>query len=62
MSKKFKDIDIKNHTYYFFDDINNTKNFDPNKIKTDEKSYKILLFTTMFMWRSKRQNTEKLIV
>ena len=26
MSNKFKDIDIKNRTYYFFDDIINIKN------------------------------------
>ena len=39
MSNKVKDIDIKNHTYYFFTDIN-IKNFDPNNIKIDEKSYK----------------------
>ena len=38
-----KDIDIKNHTYYFFDDIINIKNFDPNNIKIDEKSYKNIL-------------------
>ena len=43
MSNKFKDVDIKNHTYYFFDDIINIKNFDPNKIKIDEKSYKTIL-------------------
>ena len=43
MSNKFKDIDIKNHTYYFFNDIINIKNFDPNKIKIDEKSYKTIL-------------------
>ena len=43
MSNKFKDIDIKNHTYYFFHDIINIKNFDPNKIKIDEKSYKTIL-------------------
>ena len=30
MSNKVKDIDIKNRTYYFFDDIN-IKIFDPNK-------------------------------
>ena len=40
MSNKVKDIDIKNHTYYFFDNITNTKNFDVNNIKIDEKSYK----------------------
>ena len=27
-------------TYYFFDDIINIKNFDPNSIKIDEKSYR----------------------
>ena len=43
MSNKFKDIDIKNHTYYFFDDIINIKKFDPNKNKIDEKSYKNIL-------------------
>ena len=40
MSNKVKDIDIKNRTYYFFNEIINIKNFDPNNIKTDEKSYK----------------------
>ena len=40
MSNKVKDINIKNHTYYLFNDIINIKNFDPNNIKIDEKSYK----------------------
>ena len=39
MSNKFKNIDI----YYFFNDIMNIKNFDPDKIKIDEKSYKNIL-------------------
>ena len=43
MNSKFKDISIKNHTYYFFDDIINIKNFDPNKVKRDEKPYKNIL-------------------
>ena len=37
MSKKVKDVYIKNRTYYFFNDIINIKNFDPNNIKIDEK-------------------------
>ena len=50
MSNKFKDIDIKNHTFYFFDDIIKIKSFDPNKIKIDEKSYKnILIYETGYM-------------
>ena len=35
MSDKVKDIDIKNRTYYFFNDIINIKNFDPNNIRID---------------------------
>ena len=43
MSNKFKDIEIKKHIYYFLDDIISIKNFDRNKIKEDEKSYKNFL-------------------
>ena len=39
MSNKVKDIDIKNHTYYFINDAINVQNFNPNNIRTDEKSY-----------------------
>ena len=38
-----KDISIKNHAHYFFGDIINIKDFDPNNIKVDEKSFKIIL-------------------
>ena len=37
-------IDIKNHTYHFFDVIINIKKFDPNDIKIDEKSYKSIYY------------------
>ena len=37
MSDKFEDINIKNHTHYFFDNV-------INNIKIDEKSYKNILF------------------
>ena len=40
MNNKVKDIDIKNRTYYFSNNIINIKNFDPNYIKTDENSLK----------------------
>ena len=43
MSNKFKEIDLKNRTYYFFDDMIYTKNLDPNKIKIDENLYKNIL-------------------
>ena len=40
MNNKVKYINIKKHTYYFFDDIINIKDFDLNNIKIDEKSYR----------------------
>ena len=35
-----KQIDIKNRTYYFYNEMINIKNFDPILLKTDRKSYK----------------------
>ena len=43
MINKVKDIDMKNHTYYFSNDTINIKNFDPNNFKKDKKSYKNIL-------------------
>ena len=43
MSNKIKDVDRKHRLYYFFNGILNIKNFDPNKIKADEESYKSIL-------------------
>ena len=40
MSNKIKDINIKNRTYYFFNDIINIENFDQNNNKIDGKSHK----------------------
>ena len=40
---KVNDLDIKNHTYYLFNDIINVKKFDPNNIKIDENSYKNII-------------------
>ena len=37
---KVKQINIKNRTYYFYNDIINIKNFDPILLKIDRKSYK----------------------
>ena len=36
-------INVKNYTYYFFDDIINIKEFDPNNIKIDENLCKNIL-------------------
>ena len=38
-----KDANTKNRTYYLLDDIINIKDFDPNNIKIDERSYKNIL-------------------
>ena len=56
-----KQINIKNRTYYFFNDIN-IKTFDPNRIKVDKKSYKISLLITLGILLSKTIPVQKLIV
>ena len=33
-----KEINIKNRTYYFFNDMNNIDVFDPKLLKKDKKS------------------------
>ena len=38
-----QDINIKNHTYYFFNDIISIKDIDPNNFKIYEKSNKNIL-------------------
>ena len=51
-----KDINIKIHTHYFFDDIINIKDFDPNNTKIDEKSYNNILtyYITYVMIKSSK--------
>ena len=43
MSYKFKDKGIKNHAYYFSNDMINIKNLNRNKTKIAEKSCKSIL-------------------
>ena len=38
--RNIKEISIKNHIYYFFNDIINIEDFDSNLLKIDKKSYK----------------------
>ena len=38
--KEVKQIDIKNRTYYFYNDIIDLKKFDARLLKVDKKSYK----------------------
>ena len=37
-----KEINIKNRTYYFYNDITDLKTFDPNNLKLNKKTYKDL--------------------
>ena len=38
--RNIKHVNIKNRTYYFFNDMTNIKIFDSNLLKIDKKSYK----------------------
>ena len=38
--EKVKQINIKNWTYYFYNDKTDLKKFEPNLLKIDKKSYK----------------------
>ena len=43
-------VDIKNRTYYCFNDLMNIKNFNPNNIKIDETLYKnILIYYVVYV-------------
>ena len=42
-NNKFKKIDIKNHTCYYFDDIIKIEDLDLDNILVDEKSYENIL-------------------
>ena len=38
--REVKQINIKNPTYYFYNDMINLKNVEPNLLKIDKKHYK----------------------
>ena len=42
-----KQINIKNRTYYFYNDMINLKHFEPNLLKIDRKSYKNIGISTI---------------
>ena len=37
---KINELNLKNHSYYFFNDIIDIRNFDSNLLKIDKKLYK----------------------
>ena len=40
--ENIKEINVKNQTHYFFDDIININDFDSNLLKIDKKFYKYI--------------------
>ena len=40
MTTDVKSVNIRNHTYYFFNDMINLSDFDSSLVKIDKKSYK----------------------
>ena len=51
---KIRQINIKNRTYYFYNDQINFKNFDASLLKADKKNTKTLTLITLVMWLLKK--------
>ena len=50
-----KQMNIKNRTYYFYNDLINIKDFDPKLLKLDKKSYKNKHYY-LLDWMSHKKN------
>ena len=44
-----KELNIKNRTYYFYNDLINDLRFEPNNLKLDKKHGKTLIFIILVM-------------
>ena len=56
-----KELNIKNRTYYFFDDMIDIRNFHPNLLKIDKKSFKdIDIYYTGYITIKKFGNCENI--
>ena len=49
-----KEINIKERTYYFYNDIIDLKTFDSKNLKVDKKRTKILIFLILGMLQLKK--------
>ena len=49
-----KQINIKNQTYYFYNEITDLENFDSSLLKIDKKHIKTLVFTTLDILQLKK--------
>ena len=56
-----KQINIKNQSYYFYNDMINLKNFEPNLLKQIKCITKGLIFTTLDILRLKKMMITKAI-
>ena len=58
---KVKQIEIKNQTYYFYNDKINLKNFDSNLLQIDKKHYKgINIYYTGYITIKKIDNCDNI--
>ena len=57
-----KQVDIKNRTYYFYNDIINIKKFDSILLKIDKKFIKTLVFTTLDILQLKKLMIKKIFI
>ena len=65
-----KQLNIKNRTYYFYNNLINSLNFEPNNLKLDKKTWKdIAIYYTGYVdknkpedWRVKSVNPLYLII
>ena len=59
--EKVKQINIKNRSYYFYNDMINIKTFDPILLKVDKKSYKnIGIYNTGYITIKKIDDCENI--
>ena len=54
-----KQLNIKNSTYYFYDDLINLKDFDPKLLKLDKKSFND---TSMYYIGYVRKNQSAILI
>ena len=58
---EIKQIDIRNWTYYFYNDITDIKNFDAKLLKIDKKSYKnIVIYNIGYITKKKIDDYENI--
>ena len=57
-----KQKDIKNRTYYFYNDMINIKKFDSNLLKIDKRSYKDIGIYNMDILQAKKLMIMKIFI